>query len=47
MISYFIKSLICKVKSHTLKEAGSCPFTGNTYDYCTRCTAMIPQQEVV
>jgi hypothetical protein len=39
-----IKSVICKFKGHNLVEAGSCPFTGSTYQYCERCTAMIPIQ---
>ena len=42
-----IKYIICKIKSHKLVEAGSCPFTGSTYQYCERCSAMIPIQEAV
>jgi hypothetical protein len=33
--------LVCKIKSHTLKKAGSCPFTGKSYDVCTRCLRMV------
>jgi hypothetical protein len=39
-----IKSIVCKAKGHDLVVAGSCPFTGSTYDYCERCKAMIPRQ---
>jgi hypothetical protein len=37
-----IKSIICRFKDHILVAAGSCPFTGRTYQHCTRCMAMIP-----
>jgi hypothetical protein len=37
----------CKIKGHTLIPAGSCPFTGSTYEYCERCKAMIPGQLAV
>jgi hypothetical protein len=33
MLKYFI----CKIKSHTFINAGSCPFTGKSYSACTRC----------
>jgi len=39
-----INKIICKVKGHTLVEAGTCPFTGSTYQHCTRCDLMIPIQ---
>lgn len=42
-----LKSIFCKIKSHKLVSAGSCPFTGSTYDYCERCGLMIPIQEAV
>jgi hypothetical protein len=32
----------CKFKGHTKVYAGTCPFTGSTYEYCKRCSAMIP-----
>jgi len=32
---------ICKIKSHSLVDAGACPFTGKNYAACTRCGAMI------
>jgi len=35
------KKLVCKIKSHTLENAGSCPFTGKSYNVCTRCLRMI------
>ena len=34
-------------KDHVLVEAGTCPFTGSTYQYCERCTEMIPVQVAV
>jgi hypothetical protein len=37
-----IKVLICKIKDHNLVRAGTCPYTKLTYDYCERCSAMIP-----
>jgi len=43
MINLF-KSIICKFKGHDLEHAGSCPFTGSTYDFCKHCMAMIPRQ---
>jgi len=42
-----IKSIVCMFKDHLLVEAGTCPFTGSTYQYCERCTAMIPVQVAV
>jgi hypothetical protein len=33
--------LICKIKSHNLVDAGSCPFTGKSYNACLRCGATI------
>jgi len=41
-----IKSIICRFKEHILVAAGSCPYTGRTYQLCTRCTAMIPMEEL-
>lgn len=32
-----IKAIICIFKKHTLVSAGSCPFTGKSYEACTRC----------
>lgn len=42
-----LKSIICRFKDHILVAAGSCPFTGRTYQLCTRCMVMIPIQEAV
>ena len=39
-----INKIICRVKGHTLIEAGTCPYTGSTYNLCTRCLIMIPIQ---
>jgi len=44
MIINLIKSIKCKIKGHSLNLAGSCPFTGSTYDYCDFCQAMIPRE---
>jgi hypothetical protein len=41
MIKHFFNIVICKTKGHTLITAGSCPFTGKTYNACTKCGAMI------
>lgn len=35
-----INRLICKVKKHNFHRAGSCPFTGKTYDICIRCQTL-------
>ena len=32
---------ICKIKSHNLVDAGSCPFTGKSYMACLRCGGTI------
>jgi hypothetical protein len=37
MLNFFI----CKLKSHNLVDAGSCPFTGKSYLACLRCGATI------
>jgi hypothetical protein len=42
-----INKIICIIKGHTLVEAGTCPYTGSTYQYCERCEAMIPIQLAV
>lgn len=44
---WIINSIICKFKGHILEHAGVCPFTGSTYDYCTRCSSMIPRELAV
>ena len=38
----WFNAIKCKFKGHVLIHAGSCPFTGMIYDYCERCSAMIP-----
>lgn len=40
----YIKRLICKIKGHKLTKAGSCPFTGLSYDACTRCNSLLAKQ---
>jgi hypothetical protein len=42
-----IKKLICSIKGHNLVNAGTCPYTGSTYQYCERCETMIPIQVAV
>ena len=32
-----IKAIICLFKKHTLVDIGGCPFTGKSYEACTRC----------
>jgi len=40
-----INRIICRLKGHVeLIAAGSCPYTGSTYDYCERCGFMIPRE---
>lgn len=41
MIINFIESIKCKFKGHEYVPAGSCPFTGKTYNICIKCTKMI------
>lgn len=38
----FLNSVYCKIASHDLVEAGSCPFTGQHYYVCLRCDTMVP-----
>ena len=38
MIKYYINLNICLFKKHQWQNAGTCPFTGNTYKVCQRCT---------
>ena len=47
MIRFLISRAVCNVRGHRLEPAGSCPFTGVTYDYCHRCTGMVPREEAV
>jgi hypothetical protein len=44
MFINFLNGIICRFKGHVLIEAGTCPYTGSTYDVCTRCLIMIPIQ---
>jgi hypothetical protein len=46
MIKEFFGSIICKFKGHKKVFAGSCPFTGGTYDYCSVCNRMMPREEL-
>lgn len=46
MIKDFLGSIVCMVNGHNLVFAGSCPFTGMSYDYCKRCNRTIPIEEV-
>ena len=41
MIKKILLLFICKFKKHILVNAGACPFTGKSYNACTRCGAMI------
>ena len=40
------RNTICKARGHNLAYAGSCPYTGATYDYCEACHHMVPREEV-
>ena len=42
-----INRIVCQIRGHVLEQAGTCPFTGSTYDYCDRCNAMIPRELAV
>jgi len=37
----FKNSFACKLNGHLLIPAGSCPFTGHSYQVCTRCNSLI------
>jgi hypothetical protein len=41
MIKHILSFIKCKAKGHTFTPAGSCPFTGKTYNGCTICGKMI------
>jgi len=41
MIKQIALFFVCKLKSHNLIDAGSCPFTGKKYAGCIRCGATI------
>jgi hypothetical protein len=41
-----LKVLMCSIIGHRLTNAGDCPFTGKSYDVCTRCTKMIEVKNV-
>jgi hypothetical protein len=45
-VKNLLQSIVCRFKDHVLVSAGSCPYTGRTYQLCTRCTAMIPVEEL-
>jgi hypothetical protein len=32
-----LRALICVFKKHTVVDIGGCPFTGKSYEACTRC----------
>lgn len=40
MIKKIFNVINCKINSHLLVDVGSCPFTGKSYNLCTRCGAM-------
>jgi hypothetical protein len=37
-----INFLLCEFKGHTYVRTGKCPFTGSTYQSCTRCGDTMP-----
>jgi hypothetical protein len=42
-MKHYLNRIKCYFKSHNLIEAGQCPYTGSTYDYCQSCEMMIPR----
>jgi len=38
MFKNIFNILICQIKGHKNISAGSCPFTGKTYEACIRCS---------
>ena len=46
MIKIIINIIKCKIQGHLFVPAGSCPFTGNTYNMCTICSKMIPIDKI-
>jgi hypothetical protein len=42
-MKHYLNRIKCYFKGHNLIEAGQCPYTGSTYDYCDRCEIMIPR----
>ena len=40
MINIIRNMIVCKIKDHILVSAGACPYTGNAYNMCARCTKM-------
>jgi hypothetical protein len=47
MIKLFINIIKCKIYGHSLIPAGSCPYTGSTYNLCEKCEIMIPVDKAV
>lgn len=45
MIKNIIMSIVCKLKSHILTNAGSCPYTGKSYNVCTRCLGIFEYEK--
>jgi hypothetical protein len=41
MIKLFFMYIRCKVKGHLFVDGGSCPFTGKSYNSCTKCMVNI------
>ena len=44
--SWLTKNIICRIKGHRFKAAGSCPYTGRTYEFCEACTYMFPREKL-
>lgn len=45
MIKNFINFIICKINNHKWIEAGSCPVTGKSYNFCTKCEKMVAYEK--
>jgi hypothetical protein len=46
LIKSYFNSIKCKFKGHKLLDAGSCPYTGLSYKFCTICGGVIGQKPI-
>jgi hypothetical protein len=38
-----IEKIVCLIKTHDIRFAGTCPYTQASYDACLRCGKMFPK----
>lgn len=43
LLMKIINKIKCYFSGHNFIVAGSCPYTGSTYDYCDKCHIMVPR----